>query len=104
MSCNVIAPGVIVCGSMGNPNCIRYMHCPTCNVRRRFLQHYAGLSYGHDVTCLTCGDQWQDGERRGGRKERVEHARGLPVVTVAEYWRYCREDSDAYSTWEDAAS
>ena len=54
--------------------------CPTCRKRRRMLvEHFAW--YGFTVTCLTCGDEWQDGERcmrpceRGWRPKAVARAK-----------------------------
>lgn len=40
----------------------RYLHCPVCERRRRFVQHYGGLWYPDTVTCLGCGDAWSGGE------------------------------------------
>lgn len=39
----------------------RRKRCPTCRVRRTFVC-FAYAWYGWHVTCLGCGDAWQDGE------------------------------------------
>lgn len=104
MSCEVVATGVIVCGSGGNPNCICYRHCPTCKTKRRMLMHYAGMYYGHDVTCLTCADRWQDGElaprpfRPDWQEEVLGRVRVLAAkaVTRREYHDYCQADFNNY--------
>ena len=40
----------------------RRLQCPTCKARRTF---YCFLQawYGWDLTCIGCGERWQDGER-----------------------------------------
>ena len=38
------------------------MPCPTCGRRTYFVCLFYEW-YGWDVTCLACGDAWQDGER-----------------------------------------
>jgi len=35
--------------------------CPTCQKRRRMLAQFQDW-YGWYTTCLSCGDQWNDGE------------------------------------------
>lgn len=56
--------------------------CPTCERRRYFVAaHYEW--YGWDLTCLWCGDTWQDGYRRerpfarGWREKSKASARAL---------------------------
>lgn len=67
-----------------------FSHCPTCKGRRKFwawFQHW----YGWTVTCLRCGDRWQDGEmlerpfKPRWRQENIDHARKMmaEVGTVA---------------------
>jgi len=42
---------------------VKTIECPTCETDRGFLfEHYPW--YGWTRTCLSCGDQWEDGERR----------------------------------------
>lgn len=59
---------------------IRVLHCPTCERRRRMWRTYTDW-YGSNLTCLTCGEEWQDGVRcqrpfqRGWRQENVAAAR-----------------------------
>lgn len=36
--------------------------CPTCNKRRKMLVEYYEW-YDAMISCLSCGDQWSDGER-----------------------------------------
>ena len=54
--------------------------CPTCGRRRRFYGTWAEW-YGWTLTCLGCGDAWQDGERmerpfmRGWRADRIRRAK-----------------------------
>ena len=61
---------------------VRILRCPTCARRRRmwaWFQEY----YGWHITCLTCGDAWQDGEMcprsfaRGWRAASVAAARRM---------------------------
>ena len=58
----------------------RIVHCPTCERRRKMLYEYAEW-YGATETCLTCGEQWGDGERLprpfapGWRKDNVAAAK-----------------------------
>lgn len=39
------------------------VHCPTCG-RRRWMTVLFYEWYGFTVTCLRCGENWADGERR----------------------------------------
>lgn len=63
---------------------LRRMHrrCPTCARSRRMLGRFQP-HYGWLVTCLGCGDSWQDGERmprpfmRGWREKQIKEARCL---------------------------
>lgn len=54
--------------------------CPTCERRRRMWMEHAAW-YGPLLTCLSCGDSWQDGERlmrpfaRGWRQRSIDAAR-----------------------------
>ena len=41
---------------------IRRHFCPTCNRRTYMLWRHTPW-YGVDVTCLRCGEEWQDGQR-----------------------------------------
>ncbi len=36
-------------------------HCPTCK-RRTYMVWRHTPWYGHDHTCLRCGESWQDGQ------------------------------------------
>ena len=78
-------------------------HCPTCDLRRWMLvSEY--VWYGADLTCLTCGDRWQSGERAPRpfrprwRIEAVRRARAVPVVTKAEARRSLFAEIDVYVT------
>ena len=59
----------------------RRIKCPTCQ-RRTFIGALYEW-YGWLITCLHCGDRWQDGERMprpfapGWRKDNVRRARKL---------------------------
>lgn len=75
----LIGPQVIIC----SPTSVlgwRITYCPTCERRRKMLVRSA-VWYGDDLTCLTCGDAWQDGEmmprpfRPRWRQDRVQSAR-----------------------------
>ena len=37
-------------------------YCPTC-AKSRFMARWFTPWYGWDMTCLKCGESWQDGER-----------------------------------------
>ena len=58
---------------------VRTMDCYTCGTIQRMLCQFQDW-YGWTITCLTCGEQWQDGERverpfmRGWRKLAIEAA------------------------------
>lgn len=58
------------------------MHCLTCAKRRTFFGWFQEW-YGWHVTCLGCGDQWEDGEMlerpfmRGWRAKNIETAKNL---------------------------
>lgn len=61
---------------------VKVMACPTCGKRRRMLCcDYEW--YGWHVTCLTCGEEWQDGEMMprpfmpGWRRKNVEAAKAM---------------------------
>ena len=54
--------------------------CPTCRARRRTIgRNYEW--YGWHLTCLGCGDEWEDGEMLprpfapGWRRKNMEKAR-----------------------------
>lgn len=73
MTCNIIAPGVIIC----SPSTWSYraiLKCPVCKRRRRHIVTLEGY-YGSTIGCLGCGDRWMDGElcprpwRPGWREE-----------------------------------
>jgi hypothetical protein len=60
----------------------RRMRCPTCRRVSTFaFRDYEW--YGRFQTCLTCGDQWSDGERldrpfkRGWRQENIRKAKKM---------------------------
>jgi len=54
--------------------------CPVCLKRANILYEFYEW-YGWHVTCLRCGDQWEDGEllsrpfRPGWRKENIARAK-----------------------------
>jgi hypothetical protein len=56
--------------------------CPLCEMRTRKLATFQEW-YGWHITCLVCGDSWQDGElmprpfKRGWRHESVAEAEAL---------------------------
>ena len=60
----------------------RRKYCSNCDARRTFVMWFQEW-YGWHVTCLGCGEQWQDGERldrpfeRGWRQQNIETARKL---------------------------
>ena len=57
-------------------------HCPTCK-RRTTFACFLYQWYGWDVTCLACGENWQDGEHAerpfapGWRKANIDAAKRL---------------------------
>jgi putative transposon-encoded protein len=60
----------------------RRMRCPTCRRVSTFMfRDYEW--YGRFQTCLTCGDQWSDGDRldrpfrRGWRQENIRKAKKM---------------------------
>jgi len=58
----------------------KIQRCPTCKKRRKFWGAFYEW-YGWNITCLSCGERWQDGERLqrpfcpGWRKDSVKRAR-----------------------------
>lgn len=66
----------------------RILPCPTCERRRAMCCAFQEW-YGWTVTCLTCGDKWQDGEmlprpfKPRWRNENVEAARKLLLRVTA---------------------
>lgn len=71
----------IVCVTAVDESKIVTKHCHgRCNVPREMLAEHEEW-YGWTLTCLTCGDSWQDGQRserpfeRGWRKRVVTSAR-----------------------------
>lgn len=64
-------------------------HCPTCE-RRTWKLAWFYEWYGWNVTCLLCGERWQDGERSDRpfkprwRRESIDLAK--------KYWRRCKID------------
>lgn len=72
---------------------VRVQFCPTEDTETEMLcQHFEWL--GWDITCLSCGEKWGDGERlarpfeRGWRERRIEEAKQIikqaPVKRVME--------------------
>lgn len=59
---------------------VRRLKCPTCEKRTKFFGRFEAW-YGWLITCLSCGDQWQDGEmlprpfERGWRTKSVKRAK-----------------------------
>lgn len=59
---------------------VKMNKCPTCKTRRKMWGSFQEW-YGTTWTCLTCGDEWADGERaerpfrRGWRAENIAAAR-----------------------------
>ena len=70
---------VHICWTDFTDNKITVQHCPTCKQDARFLCRFQEW-YGWNVTCLQCGDSWNDGElsprpfMRGWRKLAIEAA------------------------------
>jgi hypothetical protein len=58
----------------------KIVKCPTCEHRRKFLCEFQEW-YGWLITCLTCGDRWENGEmlprpfERGWRKRKIAEAK-----------------------------
>lgn len=50
-----------ICFSRKDMESRRIQFCPTCKKRRRFYGWFQEW-YGWEITCLGCGDRWQDGE------------------------------------------
>ena len=95
MTCH-LAPGIVICTAGPEPPLVRvrYLHCPTCDRKRRFTERFAGIWYAPTFTCLQCGDGWSDGYRlerpfkRGWRDEsRAAARRELAVAVSADEYR-----------------
>ena len=61
--------------------------CPTCEARRTHVAFFYEW-YGWDVTCLGCGDSWQDGEMRERPFE--PRWRANSIAAVRSRWRVVR--------------
>lgn len=70
----------IICKPTITEQRAKIMRCPTCKKKRKFWCWFQEW-YGWHVTCLACGEAWQDGEMLerpfapGWRKERIVAAR-----------------------------
>lgn len=71
--------GVHICAPVADAVNLRRMLCHTCERPTYFVTaHYEW--YGWSVTCLRCGERWNDGERqerpfeRGWRRHSIEQA------------------------------
>jgi len=71
---------VIICFSHFDEQKIMMHDCPTCKSEQQFLAEHEPW-YGWSLTCLNCGDQWNDGElserpfARGWRQRAIDHAK-----------------------------
>lgn len=54
--------GISICKPTIKITKVGISFCPTCKSRRKFFGWFQDW-YGWHITCLKCGDQWQDGER-----------------------------------------
>jgi len=76
-----------ICGGYGVLE-RRIRDCPTENAPRRMVGSFAAY-YGWTITCLGCGDRWQDGERgerpfaRGWRQRSIAHAEKLYALALS---------------------
>ena len=99
MTCRYFA-GAIVCGSPVGVVRRKYLDCPVCERRTRFVIRFGGAWYGSTGTCCRCGDSWQDGEQgerpfaRGWRKEAIAIAQQewVEAMTPREYEAAVRRD------------
>ena len=83
MTCMTIEPNVTVCTAGIREIRRRVFDCPVCKHRRRFVVVEPESPYcSSTMTCLACGDSWQDGEllerpfQRGWREKAKAKARG----------------------------
>ena len=63
---------------------LRVHRCPTCKCLRRFLAEHEEW-YGWRETCLTCGDEWQDGEM--SERPMMRGWRAKHVALTKEHWK-----------------
>ena len=52
---------MVICIPKITKTSTRMHYCPNCKGRRKFFGWFQDW-YGWHLTCLKCGDQWQDGE------------------------------------------
>lgn len=77
---NANGDSVIICSPKVKEQRVMMRKCPTCNKKRKMFGFFQEW-YGWHITCLGCGDQWQDGEMLERpfmprwRKENIESAR-----------------------------
>jgi hypothetical protein len=100
VSCQQIAPNVIVCGIGPKPSRRVITYCHTCERKRRMVRTWGGVWYGDTWTCLACGESWTtEGRgyrpfRRGWRAEAIARARQewATALTPREYKRFARDE------------
>lgn len=71
-------------------------HCPTCGKRTTFVGWFYEW-YGWSITCLSCGDKWNDGFR-----EARPFARGWRQQNIAAAKRRWKETITLEPTHDDA--
>lgn len=102
MTCTYFA-GATVCTSPQGIVRRRVMECPICTTRKRFVETWGGAWYGSTLTCLGCGDQWQDGElgyrpfQRGWREKSKARAREkwTTALSADDYRTAVRRDIES---------
>lgn len=109
MTCRNLGGGVIACGPPPGVYTRMMRHCPECNRRHRFIEHWDGAWYG---TTLYggCGDMWQDGEpwqrpfEKGWRKKAQERFRAMWQHAAPRdlYDAYIEADVRIATTQDDA--
>jgi len=79
MPCYVMN-GVSICRPTVTDRKLKRLSCPTCK-KKRMMWMWFQEWYGWHVTCLGCGEQWQDGEMLerpfmpAWRKKNIERAK-----------------------------
>lgn len=107
MTCNRIAPGVIVC-TTPTTRYRKMIDCPVCKTRRRVTRTFGGW-YGDNVCCCGCGHVWSDGYRV--TRFRSAKAKAKAIALARERWWLARPASEYrlaldefISTYRDDAS
>lgn len=76
--------GIHIHAPQATERAIRRIACPTCS-KPRYMASWFTPWYGWDITCLKCGDRWQDGEMSERPFERAWRSKSIRAARAR--WR-----------------